>query len=41
MKDEVKVVLIGAGSLTFTPSLLKGLILSDIAKESALTIALW
>ena len=38
--DEVKVVLIGAGSLTFTPSLLKGLILSDIAKEKSLTIAL-
>ena len=40
MRDEVKIVLIGAGSLTFTPSLLKGLIISNIAKEKSLTIAL-
>jgi len=38
--EEIKVVLIGAGSLTFTPSLLRGLISSGMAQEGALTIAL-
>lgn len=37
---EVKVALIGAGSLTFTPSLLKGLALSALSEECKLTIAL-
>jgi len=40
LKDDVKVVLIGAGSLTFTPSLLKGLALSDMARDASLTISL-
>ena len=37
--EEFKVVLIGAGSLTFTPSLLKGLARSGLA-ERGLTVAL-
>jgi len=37
--EEFRVVLIGAGSLTFTPSLLKGLAGSELA-ERGLTVAL-
>lgn len=40
MAKECKVTLIGAGSLTFTPSLLKGLASSALAEETSLTIAL-
>lgn len=37
---EYKVTLVGAGSLTFTPSLLKGLATSGLAEDATLTIAL-
>jgi len=37
---EVKVALIGAGSLTFTPSLVKGLMSSNLSKDCSLTVAL-
>jgi alpha-galactosidase len=40
MKDEVKVTLIGAGSIAFTPSLLKGFVESELSAERKLTIAL-
>ncbi|MGQ9515155.1 MAG: family 4 glycosyl hydrolase [Thermoproteota archaeon] len=40
MKKEVKIALIGAGSLAFTPSLLKGLTLSALSDECKLTVAL-
>jgi len=40
LKDEIKVVLIGAGSLTFTPSLLKGLAQSEMARGGSLTVSL-
>ena len=40
MAKECKITLMGAGSLTFTPSLLKGLALSDLAEDTSLTIAL-
>ena len=37
---EVKVVLLGAGSLTFTPSLMRGLMESELAKEATLKVSL-
>jgi alpha-galactosidase len=40
MVKEIKVALIGAGSLTFTPSLLKGLALSPLSGDCELTVAL-
>lgn len=40
MKDEIKVTLIGAGSLAFTPSLLKGFSQSELSERCKLTIAL-
>jgi len=40
LDEEVKVVLLGAGSLTFTPSLLKGLMGSMIAKERPVNLSL-
>ena len=38
--EDIKIVLLGAGSLSFTPSLLKGLMASDMAKEKSVTTAL-
>jgi alpha-galactosidase len=38
--EEINIVLLGAGSLSFTPSLLKGLMASDMAKEKSVTTAL-
>ena len=38
--DEVKVTLIGAGSLTFTPSLVKSLMSSNLSEDHRLTLAL-
>ena len=38
--DDVGIVLLGAGSLSFTPSLLTGLMASDMAKEKSVTISL-
>ena len=40
MGEKVKVVLLGAGSITFTPSLMKGLMESELAKEGMLDISL-
>lgn len=40
MIREVRVALIGAGSLTFTPSLLKGLAQSPLSEECELTVSL-
>lgn len=40
MRKEVRVVLIGAGSLAFTPSLLKGLAMSPLSDECEMTVAL-
>ena len=38
--EDINIVLLGAGSLTFTPSLLKGLMASDMAKEKSVRTAL-
>jgi len=38
--EDIKIILLGAGSLSFTPSLLKGLMASDMAKEKSVTTAL-
>jgi len=38
--EEVKIILLGAGSLTFTPSLMKGLMESTLAKENILNVSL-
>jgi alpha-galactosidase len=40
MKEEVRIALIGAGSLAFTPSLLKSLATSALSDEYKLTVAL-
>lgn len=37
---EIKVTIIGAGSLTFTPSLVKGLMSSNLSEDCRLTVAL-
>lgn len=40
MKDEIKVTLVGAGSIAFTPSLLKGFAHSELSEGGKLTVAL-
>jgi alpha-galactosidase len=40
LKDEIKVTLIGAGSIAFTPSLLKGFAQSELSEKCKLTVAL-
>lgn len=40
MKDEIKVTLIGAGSIAFTPSLLKGFAQSELSEKCKLTVTL-
>jgi len=40
MRDEIKVTLVGAGSIAFTPSLLKGFTQSELSERCKLTVAL-